>query len=233
MDTKLILSLLIVSFILIYGCAQPTQEIIVEKPSPASIDVIKETTETKIVEKAEETVVEPEEDAFSLEVKELLGLADKKVQSISYRYRGPQSGNFIYMFTVKDNKIKYTIDPTFSDPQLDDDAYDTIYLDTESKTALAYCDARNCRVKGKKTTLDYEENDIMTPIDWLDSIESAEKTGEELIDKRSTWKLETNIGTLWIDSFFGVPLQTESDGIEYKFEQMIFNGVKDDDVTPY
>ena len=133
---------------------------------------------------------------------------------------------------MRDNKLKYLIDPTFKDVGLDDAAYDTIYLDKESKTTLAYCDGRRCRVKGEKQTFDYDQFYITTPLDWLSNIEFAEKVGEELIKKRNTWKLSTNIGTIWVDTFFGVPLQIESAGVIYKFETMTFNQVKDEDVTP-
>ena len=115
---------------------------------------------------------------------------------------------------------------------LDDDAYDVIYLDKESKTAQAYCDSRKCKVKGKKEDLNYEEFYIFTPLDWINEIESAEKIGEELIEKRNTWKLSTNKGTIWVDSYYGVPMQVEFAENTYKFQKMNFNDVKDEDVIP-
>ena len=236
MRNKLIFLLLITFLLVIYGCAQPTEETTVDKreQGPTGVDTIKETTtETKIVEEEQiEEVEEEKEDAISSEVKELLSLADKKVRSITYRYKGPPEDNFFYEFSVRDNKIKYIIDPTFKDLQLDDESYDAIYLNEDFKTALAYCDSRKCRVKGKKTVLDYDQAYIMTPLDWLSNIEFAEKVGEELIDKRSTWKLSTNIGTMWIDTFFGVPVQVKFGDTTYKFNKMVFNGVKESDVTP-
>jgi len=227
MRNKLILSLFLLFVIVIYGCAQPTPPV---QQAPDLTEEPEEVIEEESDLSEEETeVVEEEEDKISEEVKELLSLSDKKVKSINYRYRGPQTGTSLYDFSVRDTKLKYLIDPTFKDVGLDDTAYDTIYLDKTSKTALAYCDGRRCRVKGEKQTLDYDQSYIMTPLDWLDSIKSAEKLGEELIKKRSTWKLSTNSGTMWVDTFFGVPLQIESVGNVYKFEMMVFNQVKDED----
>jgi len=185
--------------------------------------------------KVDEEIKEKIEDirAISEEVKELLSLADQKVQSISYRYKGPETKNSIYEFYVKGDMVKYTINPTYKDVSFDEHAYDTIYLNKDSKIGIAYCDSRRCKVKGNKTALDYEETYILTPTDWLDKIEFAEKIGEELIDRRNTWKLSTdNIGTIWIDSFFGIPLQLEIGDDIYQFQKLTFNGVTDEDVTP-
>ncbi len=54
--------------------------------------------------------------------------------------------------------------------------------------------------------------------------------GEEVIDDRSTWKLETNKGTLWVDAFYGIPLKVESGGKVYRFQQISVNSVQDSDV---
>ena len=230
MKNKLFL-LLIFSLIAIYGCAQLGSTVEEKVQEPAEVDIVEETTKAKVTEEKEGIEEETQEGKISAEVKELLSLADEKVQSIRYKYKGPETKDFFYEFFVKENKVKYILDSTFKTLDIDD-AYDVIYINTEAKTALAYCDNRKCRVKGKKSVLNYDEAYIWTPFDWLDNIEFAEKTGEELIGQRSTWKLETNIGTLWIGTFFGVPLQAELEDNKYQFVQMKFNGVKDEDVTP-
>ena len=138
-----------------------------------------------------------------------------------------------FIFYVNGNKIKYTIDPTFKDLHLDDDAYDTIYINKEFETALAYCEDRKCTVKGKKASLDYDDAYILVSLDWLDNIGFAEKVGEEIIDRRSTSKLETkNSGIVWLDNFFGVPVQIEFNGEIYQFLKMSFNTLNNRDVTP-
>ena len=63
-------------------------------------------------------------------------------------------------------------------------------------------------------------------------MERAIKVGEEIIDSRSTWKIETNLGTIWVDNFYGIPLKAEADGKIYRFEQLAVNSVQDSDVNP-
>lgn len=226
MKYKIIFSMLIFSLLIISAC-------VVEVPEEGT-PIEKQELEEVIEEEVEEPVEEvPEEKEMSLEVKELLGIADEKVQSLRYSYKGPETDESLYKFVMKGNNVKYVLDPPNKPIDAYEDAYDTIYLDTELKTAQAYCDDRKCKVKGKKADLGYDEVYIWTPLDWLDNIEFAEKVGEELIDRRNTWKLSTkNLGTMWVDSFFGVPLQVEFDENKYQFMKMVFNDVKDEEVIP-
>jgi len=233
MNNKLIITTLIFSLLIISACAQPAlvpgKEVIQE---PVGAEVVGETKKTKVIEpkeEIEETVEETDEEDIS-EVEELLSIADKKVESIRYMYKGPETKDFFYEFFVKGNKMKYILSPTYF-IDVEDDDYDTIYINKESETALAYCDNKKCRVKGKKAVLDYDDMYIMTPMDWLDEIESAEKVGGELIGRKNTWKLTTNDFTIWIDTFFGVPQQVEFADNLYKFEKMSFNAVSDEDVS--
>ena len=68
-------------------------------------------------------------------------------------------------------------------------AGDAVYIDNEFKTALAYCNDKKCRVKVKKAVLDYDDMRIWSALDWLNNIESAKKTGEELIGQRNSVNL--------------------------------------------
>lgn len=224
MRVKLIFLIFVISLVAIYGCAQPVEKTPLKQ----------ELSESNTIPEDKDTTVEAQEKdpEISAEITGLLDIANKKVKSIRYKYKGPETNDFFYEFSVKDNMIKYTIDPTFKIIDAYDDAYDTIYIDQGPKTALAYCDSRKCKVKGKKSALDYDETYISTPFDWLNNIGSAEKTGEELIDQRNTWKLSTDAGTVWVDTFFGVPLQAEFKGNIHKFAKMIFNDIEDNDVMP-
>ncbi len=239
MTNKIILSALILSLLLISACAQTTVQSQPKAQEPVGVDVVGETRKIKEIQ-AEEEPEEisdeeeiTEEEEISPEVKELLGIADKKVQSLRYSYKGPDTERSYYQFFVKGDNIKYIIDPTYKDLRLEEDAYDAIYLDKESKTAQAYCDDRTCRVKGKKADLNYDEVYIWTPLDWVENIEFAEKLGEQLIERKQTWRLSTTkLGTIWVDSFFGVAMQVELGENIYKFQNMVFNDLKDEDVVP-
>lgn len=179
---------------------------------------------------AEQQVVTPKQE-ISAEAKELLDKSKVKVKSIYYKYRGPQTGNNFYEFYVKGTKIKYL--PYRELKSLDKpDSYDSIFIDKIAKTAQSYCIASYCVYKGKKADLNYGDAYISTVFDWLDSIIQAKKVGEEVIDDRTTWKLETNEGILWVDTFYGIPLKIDSSGKLFRFEQIAVNSVQDSDVTP-
>jgi len=226
MDNKFLFAGLAV-ILFIIGCTQSqTQE-----KGPSAItgavvgsDAIEKEEETKDVEKQEEV---EESDP----VKELLELG-KSVKSISYQYKGPETGNFFYEFYVKGGNIRYIPDRGIS--SLDEkDSYNAIYLDKSEYTAMAYCDDRQCVYKGKKADLRYVNYNILTPFEWLDIITSAEKVSEEILGSRNTWKLKANNGiTAWVDVYYGMPLQITQNDKKYEFIKMVFNSLKDSDVTP-
>jgi hypothetical protein len=196
-------------------------------------DVSKPITEpeTKVdVKQPVEKAIEPKQE-IATEVKELLDKHKTRVKSIYYKYRGPETGTNFYEFYIKDYKIKYN--PFLEIKSLDKpDSYDSIFIDNSAKTAQSYCIAAYCAYKGKKADLNYNDAYISTVFDWVDGLVQAKKIGEEVIDNRNTWKIETNKGVLWIDTFYGIPLKVDSSGKTYKFEQISVNSVQDSDVMP-
>ena len=200
---------------------------------------IQEAPKTTITPEAEpstgtktqaETTQEKPATEIAADIKELLNKHKTKISSIYYKYRGPETGINFHEFYVKGNKIKYK--PFLEIKSLDKpDSYDSIFIDKLAKTAQSYCIATYCAYKGKKADLSYTTAYISTVFDWID-VTSAEKVGEEVIDSRNTWKIETNKGILWVDTFYGIPLKIESGGKAYKFEQLAVNSVTDADVVP-
>jgi hypothetical protein len=223
MINKHLFLILISLILLVYGCAQSTSF------QQAPVDS-KETVKKEMIKTEENSKEDHAPNQLPSRVNEFLSLVDE-VSSIRYSYKGPETKDFFYDFFVKGNLIKYNPIPDYKAIDIDDDAYDSVYINTLNKTAEAYCDSRKCRIKGKKRDLDYESAYIKTPLDWL-NVGNAEKIGEELIEKRAAWKLSTDNGTLWVDTFFGVPLQARFDGNEYKFMKMAFNDVDDTEVMP-
>lgn len=179
---------------------------------------------------AAESPAQPKQEV-SADVKEVLDKPKTRVKSIYYKYKGPKTGDNFYDFYVKGTKIKYM--PALETKTLDRaDSYDTIFIDTTAKTAQSYCVAAYCAYKGKKADLNYDDAYISTVFDWVSGLTQAAKVGEEVIDDRSTWKIDTNKGTLWVDSFYGIPLKVESSGKIYRFQQIAVNSVQDTDVMP-
>ena len=190
--------------------------------------------EEKVVEKPSEevqpkTVIAPQKQ-ISAEIKDLLSKSKTRVSSIYYKYRGPETGTDFDEFYIKGDKIKYR--PAREIQSLDQpNSFDTIFIDTTAKTAYSYCEAAYCKVHGKKADLNYDSAYIQTVFDWI-NVNQAEKIGEEVIESRNTWKLQTNKGVVWVDVFYGVPLKAEADGKTYRFEQIAVNSVKDTDIVP-
>ena len=152
-------------------------------------------------------------------------------KSIYYKYRGPETENNFFEFYVKGTKMRYL--PARELKTLDKpESYNAVYIDRTARTAQTYCDDRTCLYKGKKSDLNYNSAYILTILDWTDGITSASKAGEEVIDDRRTWKIETNKGTMWIDTFYGIPLKIESGSSKFRFEQIAVNSVQDSDVVP-
>jgi len=169
--------------------------------------------------------------AISDEVKQLLEKSKTRINNIYYKYKGPETGDNYYDFYIKGVKIKYL--PARKLQALDQqDSYNSIYIDATAKTAQSYCDDRACIYKGKKSDLNYNNAYILTILDWSNGVTQADKVGEEVIDDRTTWKVQTNEGTLWLDTFYGIPLKIISDGKTYRFQQLNVNGVQDSDVNP-
>ncbi len=210
-------------FLLIASCAQQAPQS-APKSEPAAVN------QPSSIQPAAR-IINPQ---ISTEVKQLLDKSKAKVNNIYYKYRGPETtsvGFDIIEFYVKGGKIKYK--PTRELISLDrQDSYDVVYIDSVSKTAQKYCDDRACIYKGKKGDLDYNNAYISTIFDWINAIKKADKVGEEVIDDRNVWKVNTNEGILWLDTFYGIPLQIESNGKIYKFQQLAVNSVQDSDVNP-
>ena len=114
----------------------------------------------------------------------------------------------------------------------ENDLFTYIYVDKNLKTAASYCEHRQCANPGKYQDLNYQASLIPTPFDWLQGVTSAEKIGEQQIDRRATWKVQTNKGVLWLDTYYGIPLQVEEGGNTYNYMEVNFNGNSEADVTP-
>lgn len=176
------------------------------------------------------TVVQPKGEITD-EVSDLLAKSKTRVQSIFYKYKGPETGDNFYDFYIRGAKIKYN--PHLPIKTLDKpESYDAIFIDRVAGTAQSYCVATHCVYKGKKQDLKYEDVYIQTVFDWIANLTTAKKVGEEVIDDRTTWKVDTNKGTLWIDTFYGIPLKVEANGKIYRFQQIAVNSVQDSDVMP-
>lgn len=240
---KILIVLVLSILVVLAGCGvketptmsntEPEKETITSTPKET------ETTETKPAEQ------EPEPEAtgkgLSKKVLDLLEL-NSKVTGIKYNYQDITIRPQVYTISIKGDKIKVEIPrDTIENP---DYRYTTIYLDTQTGEAEAYCEDRDdfyCPDPNKPFDVDYNEYYKKTPYAWLEILrqaDEAEVVAEETIDRRKVMKviaIEDGLQTeYWIDNYYGMPLQIIVDGDKeegfYYFREMAFNKVKDTDV---
>lgn len=156
-----------------------------------------------------------------------------------------------YTLYAKDNKFKLAyLEHRKLDPGVN---YDTLYLDTEAKTAYATCENKGvvCESdKWKAFELDYNEEivKIITPLTLLNRI----STGSDIKHLKGLWydnrkvtivdfvNPDASLEELYIDNFYGIPLKQViygyDGGLKVIQEQKTFaiidiSGVKILDVT--
>ena len=205
---------------------QPTiEEPAEETPEEPEEEINYDDEEDKGAELEGEEEIEPDVEQPELteeeEMQQILNLAETKIKSYSYKYKGPSGRQ--YIIHVKENKIRMDY---FSNDN-------KIYIDTEAKTAEEWCISHTkCgKETGKIADLDYYDAYIETPIDWLPKITESEKIDEGFYYGKESWKLDTNIGTVIIDSNFGFISSIKDGDKEYLFTDASINTVKDSDVT--
>lgn len=109
---------------------------------------------------------------------------------------------------------------------------DVIIFDIENKTAEAYCESRKFCIKtGAIGAVDFDRYYLKTPLDWIDGVTSVEKISEARISNRDVWQLRIDENTsLWVDTFFGVPLRVDAGDERHEFQNIAFNSVVDSEV---
>jgi hypothetical protein len=116
--------------------------------------------------------------------------------------------------------------------------FDTVYLDLQNKIASAYCEDLSsgvCPDRNNRLNVSYAKYKIRTPYNWLDIVQEASLTtrskkisGREA--KEASFKADGKDGTMWIDSYFGIPIEVNYDSIQYVFQNMLVNDAKDPDL---
>lgn len=224
---KICFILAIISMFILAGCGQQQMDIVEREPGAAPAEA---PTETK---KAPSTEV-------TAEVKEILERADKKVKSFSYYYSEPPTLTAADKFFVKGTKMMIKL---YEPQQFDKRIYfDTVYLDTAAKTAVAYCEDPSdvrCPDKSREFDVDYDDYFRKTPYMWVKEITYAQKIGEEQLDQRDVDTLQYEEGgktvTVWVNTFYGLAQKVvvEQGGSEHMclFTDLNVNKLDDKDVV--
>ena len=226
--TYLYLALVIV--LLLVGCTEPEGQSGGQRTLPESEG--ESSAEIPPPQQEAAPITEPTEDIVKIpnDIKEILEKGTK-LNSYSYNYKSADS-DLEYGIYVKGNKMKI-VPPEIINVG-EGKFYNTIYLDTEEKTAEAYCMSySDCGTNlGKIKDIDYEEVYIETSVDWIKKVTGAQLIDERQVEGRKAVYIDTNIGKLTVESFYGFIYKIEDNKNKWEFTDAVFNSVSDADVTP-
>nr|MCK4930158.1 hypothetical protein [Nanoarchaeota archaeon] len=196
----------------------PDKCILVEEKEEPEVREIESVTPGKEPEEEEEHVPS----VISAEAQELFARITN-VNSLQYSYvESPMILPKNIYYTSRDKmKIELRSKVRFTE----DESYDTVYLDLIEKTGVAYCEDRDrsiCPDRDKVFDVDFDDYFIETPFDWLAKVTSAELTGKsKTLEQRNAKEVSFWIGqepgVMFLDSFFGVPLQITFKDKNYEF----------------
>jgi hypothetical protein len=112
--------------------------------------------------------------------------------------------------------------------------YDTVYLDLVNKQGIGYCEERSglCPDNNRIFDVNYSKYLIITPFEWLSRITWADTTGKsKLIDNRNavevSFKIKDNPGTMFMDSFFGIPMYVTYNNKIFEYRDLAINLVNE------
>ena len=236
---------LIFLVILLIGCSSA--------PEQTTTKVMQEITEsTEPTQQKQESsmppppppgVVPAETTAKPIMSKELVALLSKvdKVKSYEFTYAPPPDNLARDRYSAKGNKIriKKIYNPQMFVPA---EYYDTVYLDTEKKTAIAFCESRDSKcTKGRQNyPLKYDSVIIQMPYELTKGI-TAGKLGqsETLFDRnvnRISYEKDGKEYTFWVDNRYALVVRmtiSENGKIQrYDYMDLAVDNVKDEWVNP-
>ena len=213
----MVLVFVFLSLILI-SCA-PTKYVCPDGSTVADPALCAQVEEKKVVEEV----------SADSPVEELLAKS-KNVESISYNYKRVDLP-LEKPFKVWVKKVTVKQELPLQTDVLNSVEMDVVIFNTLAKTANAYCESKKYCIKtGDIGAVEFDQYYVKTPLDWIDGI-TAEKKGEARLANRDVWilELEGNV-TMYVDTFFGVPLRVDDGQERHEFQNIIFNGVTDEQV---
>lgn len=175
---------------------------------------------------------------------EVQDLLEKSIGLTNYKYLFDASETDSYELWRKDGLLK----KVYSDPVKlgKEDFYNEVYLDMDTKTAIGICTEAGvlCGPVWKVSfTLNYDyELPSPDPVELVEAIGYAERTGTERVESRSTTivNLPEEKQRFWLDDYYGFPLKyvryelrgdVEQVLEKHTFSKVQVNQVKTSDVT--
>ena len=155
----------------------------------------------------------------------LMEKGKEKSRNINYLYRGPPlEFRDAYEYFIQGNQVKIIK----SEPQqfVRGDYYNVVYIDIDTGDSTAYCeDEKRCDDFNMPFETVYDQYLGKLPWEWYDIIDDAYKVGSEEIFGRDANIYEFTYdgvkSKIWIDPFYGVPLQVRVD--EYSENPTVYH----------
>lgn len=174
------------------------------------------------------------------ELQSVIDLADKKVKSYEFTLAPPPDNLARDQYYIRGNKYRVSLYTPRA--YKTDDFIDTVYVDTQKKTAIGYCEANlggRCRNSSEEHPLKYSEWLIKTPYQWLKEIPYGDIHPGQTIYDRPTREVNYEKNgikmTLFLDEYSGLPLRVIEDRAgnktTHEYRYLSVNTVTDDYVT--
>ena len=242
-------AIILASFVLFLIACAPAQPTAPAEPAaePKEVVVTPEPAAPPAVVQPGPTPVEAKpEPAVSKELQALLSRADQKLKSYQYLELVIPDKQQPDTIAVRGSRIKITLYEY--EPYVPAEYFDTVYLETSTKTAVGRCENQKRCIwhRGDNTNrewkLDYDKYRRKTPYEWLKGAPAAATIiGPEVHENRATTKIQYDDAgkfvTMWIDDTYGIPVEiwiitSSNEKTTYKFNDLQFNTILDRDVTP-
>ncbi|MFH0870162.1 MAG: hypothetical protein V1866_03840 [archaeon] len=159
-----------------------------------------------------------------------------KVTSVQFNYvRSPDSLPQSTFYVTKD-RIKVVLTSKTNFPP--EAFFDVVYLNRATGTATGYCEnivTSGCPDRNKPFSLEFEKYVVETPLEWIAKLTKAELTGQSKMvngrtGKEVKFEIDGNEGSMFVDSFFGLPLMISYQAENYEFRDLAINEVKPTDI---
>ncbi|MFC1648466.1 hypothetical protein ACFL1B_03320 [Nanoarchaeota archaeon] len=220
------------------ACTQQAQQeqVIDEPDEPEAQDEPEMQPEEPQIEPEPEVEPEPVKE-INADVQAMIDKANEKVKSLSFVYVGPPENLPVNTYTIKgDMMVVELLQAT--DSKLSQ-TFTHVYM--QGNSAKTYCNVNEMDrcpdgVKYHGIT-DPAEYAVMTPMDWLDAIVTAESLGNgPMYEKQQTTKVKFTTadasGEMYVMDFYALPGKVIlDDGSEIEFRDLSVNSVKDEDVA--
>lgn len=210
------------------GCAQSTLE-------GSSDSVAERPSQEGSLQEADAQQVAKEDQGLDEEIAKILAKRER-VKSLTYTYYDSEQGAQGDHYAVLGSKIR--VDNFIPQNYHKEDLHTVVFIDRELGIQVGYCrDESRCKdIDPNKKVTPFKNYDRRTPFDWANLIKNGKIVNTQTIDGRNTINIETTIDgvptLMWIDTYYGIPMKVQQGDFVITFDEIAFNTVKPEEVTP-